>query len=431
MKKTALLLVFLITFGICVTAAEAEVDVLQKFFVYSISAEEDRRIAITELLKQTQGKRGDFSRAGELAELVGLTEAEGKRIIEIYTTRSVENMNGILDVILFGVRRTPYTEYMPNITKELNRLIIGDETDNRGIDYMYTLLALYNFSTIFGGDSRIASAYPGLPGLVRLKLSEEIPADIVKRISGAIDLMPTLKERLSSYEGANSLEKMMACAEEIANKYDTPEIYHFRLGMQELGVAWDTADSVMTNRLIEGLPFRDLDNCRWAHTQIRELTVQGAINGTGKYTYSPDDMITREQFVKIITEAFDITAEEKEMSFDDVNEAAWYYPYVKKAYSAGIITGQSEKSFGTGNPITREQMAAMLYRICEKNNITLKKDKNVEFADHKQIADFASEAVTVMASAGIINGMGEGKFMPKNNATRAQAAVMIYNVIAQ
>ncbi len=429
MRRIAFLLILsLFTIGI-VPASAQEVDALQKFFVYSISADEPTRIEIADFLKEIKGQKVNNENTAKLKSLLGeLSDSEAWRAVEVYTTRREENMDGIIDVILYGGKKIPYTEYMPGITKELNTLIIGNATDNRGIDYMYTLLSLYNFMGLFGGDTTVSAHYPGLPGLISLKLSEKMDKASIRKISGAIDLMPTLKGVLVKYPGDDMLDKMLACAEEIINKYDTPEIYHFKLALQELGVAREKASITMTNRLVEGVPFRDLDKCTWAVPQIRELTASGAINGTGKYTYSPDSMITREQFVKIITEAFDVTAEEKELTFGDVSKDAWYYPYVKTAYSAGIITGVSETAFGTGTPVTREQMAAILYRVCQSKGIVLKKDKNVEFADNAEIADFAKKAVEMMASAGIINGMGGGRFAPKNNATRAQAAVMIYNV---
>ncbi len=426
MKKIALLLIFILSIGQGAFAETVSVDALQKFFVYGISAEEDTRIALADFLKELINQELTNENAHRLNDLLPeLTFDEACRSVQVFTNRSLENQNGIIDIILYGARSIPYTEYMPGVTKSLNQLIIGDENDNRGINYIYTIISLYNFMSIFGGDSRICSDYEGLPGIVSLKLSSDMDPEVIKKVSGAINRMPTLKERLLDYEGPTMLDKILACAEEIINQYPTPEIYHFKLAMHELGVSHSIPSVVMTNNLYEGLTFRDIDNCVWAHPQIKTLCDNGAVSGTGKYTFSPQDMITREQFVKIAVEAFDITAEDAPVKFSDVKETDWFYPYVKTACNAGIVNGMSETEFGSGSYITREQMAALIYRCCEAAEIDIKKGGNVLFTDRDQISPYARNAVSLMSSAGIITGMGGGMFAPKDNATRAQAAVMI------
>lgn len=432
-KATVFILMLIMCMGMFGTAAAEETDPLQKFFVYSISADDDTRIQLADFLKGLPqfAELNDSHISGVMQLLPELTEAEARRALEVYTTRSRDNMDGILDVILFGARKTPYTEYMPEITKRLNRLIIGSEADNRGIDYLYTLIALYNFSTIFGGDGRLFSNYPGLPGLIYFSVSGDVPASVINKISGAIDLMPTLKKRLLDFEGASMLERMLKCAEEIINDCASPEIYHFKLALKELGVARDEFGVTMQNNKVEGLTFRDLDSVGWAVPQIRALTENGAISGKSRYIFAPGDMITREQFVKIITEAFDIAEEDVKLPYTDINEDEWYYPYVKKAYASGIIQGVSETNFGIGSNITREQMAVILCRISDKTGISLKSQKNIRFTDEENISEWARTEVKTLAQAGVVNGMEGGKFAPQNNATRAQAAVMIYNVLAR
>ena len=108
---------------------------------------------------------------------------------------------------------------------------------------------------------------------------------------------------------------------------------------------------------------------------------------------------------------------------------AWYYEAVAKAYSAGIITGESDTVFGTGKNITRQDMAVMLYRTSKYINSGISDVEDyLEFLDDSLISDYAKTAVYTFKDAGIINGVSKTEFAPQNNATRAQAAKMIYGL---
>ena len=143
--------------------------------------------------------------------------------------------------------------------------------------------------------------------------------------------------------------------------------------------------------------------------------------------FEPNEKILREEFVKILSEAFIKTDSDEELNFDDADKNAWYYKFLKKAVKGGIVTGQSEHHFGIGENITREDMAVMLYRAAYSD---VDGDiKELEFTDNENISDYAKKAVVVLVSKGIINGMPDGSFAPKANATRAEAAKMVYEVL--
>ena len=82
-----------------------------------------------------------------------------------------------------------------------------------------------------------------------------------------------------------------------------------------------------------------------------------------------------------------------------------------------------------GQPIKREDMATMLYRAIKYAEVNLYEVSDVEFTDETEISEYAKESVKVLASAKVINGMNDGSFMPKKTATRAEAAVMLYNLL--
>jgi len=178
------------------------------------------------------------------------------------------------------------------------------------------------------------------------------------------------------------------------------------------------------------LPFTDIEHVQWAQESIIALEKAGVVSGRAKMQFEPDATVTREEFVKMVVLALEIEPEElKEVVFADVLENDWFYPYVSKAYSSGIINGVTDLFFGTGYEITREEMAAILYRTA----FNTEEEHNAEpvFSDKDNISEYASEAVAVLSNMGIINGKGNGMFEPKDSATRAEAAKVIYLVMQE
>ncbi len=187
------------------------------------------------------------------------------------------------------------------------------------------------------------------------------------------------------------------------------------------------AATIVPPKEVEQLPFTDLENCPWAHEALTELAKAGIVEGKENEKFFPDDKITREEFVKLVVLAFDMFNKEALTELQDVRVTAWYYPYVASAAENGIVTGYNNK-FGTGEYISRQDMAVILMRVLELKSVTLMPEKSVEFSDENHIADYAKSAVQTFADAGIINGMGDGTFAPASTATRGQAAKIIYEV---
>lgn len=171
--------------------------------------------------------------------------------------------------------------------------------------------------------------------------------------------------------------------------------------------------------------FDDIDSVSWAEDAINTLAEKGVVSGKADRMFYPQDNIRREEFVRIAVNAFKLTAEENDMEFEDVDADAWYYNDIKTAYSLGIISGISKDCFGVGEFITRQDMAAILYRTAGILGKTFDKDEEI-FLDHDEISDYAKEAVYSLKKAGVINGMDENIFSPKKNATRAESAQMIF-----
>jgi len=176
--------------------------------------------------------------------------------------------------------------------------------------------------------------------------------------------------------------------------------------------------------------FDDLTHVDWAVEAINYLASKKIIVGKGNRLFAPDESITIGEFVKLITLAFNLKADDSESKFIDVRNS-WSEPYVNAALNAGIITGVSEDRFEPDSNILREQAAMMLFKAININMDTgytfLPED--YFFSDDYAISDYAKTAVYAMRAQGIIKGIGGNLFAPKANITRAEAAVMIYKTI--
>ncbi len=174
--------------------------------------------------------------------------------------------------------------------------------------------------------------------------------------------------------------------------------------------------------------FDDIDSVPWAKDAILYLAEKEIIIGKAERIFDPNGEVTREQFIKMLVLAFDMSADKKECSFSDVEEGKWYYEYIAVAEKSGLTKGEGG-SFGIGRSLTREEMATFAYRAAGIAGIEMEICES-EFADAAEISDYALEAVGAMSKAGIINGVGEGRFAPKDTCTRAMAAKVICSILS-
>ena len=114
--------------------------------------------------------------------------------------------------------------------------------------------------------------------------------------------------------------------------------------------------------------------------------------------------------------------------FADADESDWFCKYINIAYDKGLVKGVGKDLFGVGENITREDMCVMLYNALKLKISNISDEVKVPFKDSDEISDYAKTAVGVLSEYGAINGVSEDEFQPKGNATRAQAAKVIYLV---
>jgi hypothetical protein len=177
--------------------------------------------------------------------------------------------------------------------------------------------------------------------------------------------------------------------------------------------------------------FEDISG-HWAYDYIRYAVERGLFTGLSDTEFAPDGTMTRAMFVTVLGRIAGVDAEAyKGRAFDDVPEGEWHSAYVKWASEKGVVKGVGENSFAPDASITREEMAVMLHRYAQFASVTLKSDTVSPFADAGEISSWATDAVNAMARAGIINGVGEGRFAPKNTATRAEVATLLSRFVQE
>lgn len=177
--------------------------------------------------------------------------------------------------------------------------------------------------------------------------------------------------------------------------------------------------------------FEDIsESLEWSKPAIDYLVKRGIISGTSENSFEPERSITRAEFTKIIVAAFGFEDTEGDVSFTDVSDDDWYSEFVKIAVKNGLVQGYPEGDFKPNATITREEMATILVRAFKSMGIDVETG-DVDFADSDEIGDWAAEYVATLAKLGIVQGRGDNMFVPKDNLTRAEAAVVIYKSIMQ
>ena len=176
-------------------------------------------------------------------------------------------------------------------------------------------------------------------------------------------------------------------------------------------------------------PFLDADRTAWYHDGVHYCLETGLMLGTSATTFAPEQTTSRAMVATILWRLAGSPAADGTMHFADVPQDTWYTEAVRWASGAGVVTGYSPEKFGPNDPITREQLAAMLWRYAQaaEYDVSVGQDTDpLSFTDASDISSWAMEAMPWACAAGILNGTGDGSTLtPQGQATRAQAATML------
>lgn len=171
--------------------------------------------------------------------------------------------------------------------------------------------------------------------------------------------------------------------------------------------------------------FTDIPMGAWYEEAVIYCLEHGILSGTSDTVFSPDDSMTRAMLAQVLYRMSGNPAVSATSGFSDVPEDSWYADAVAWASERNYISGYGNDTFGANDAVTREQMAAILWRYAGSPAA----DTSTKFADADSISQWAAPAVSWAKLAGIISGKDNNRFAPKEQITRAEAAVMLYRFV--
>ena len=181
------------------------------------------------------------------------------------------------------------------------------------------------------------------------------------------------------------------------------------------------------------LPFTDVKSGNWFYDAVKYAYEQGLMTGTSATTFAPNGTMNRAMIVTVLYRLEKSPAVTGASKFTDVPAGQWYSDAVAWAAANKIVNGYDETTFGPMNAVTREQMAAILFRYEQYKgleNVTLEENLN-RFPDQNKISAYAIPALQWAVGQKIINGNADGTLDPTGNATRAQVAQIFTNLLNQ
>lgn len=296
---------------------------------------------------------------------------------------------------------------------------------DKGAKLVFNTEALKGIGNQTSGDIKVdmkdvsPAHQNNLPGKQVFSLTVSSGSSTITNFGGAVTVtLPyTLKEGESAnevtvwYLAGDGMMTEIPCTYDPATKLATFTVTHFSLYV--VGVPWNN-------------PFTDVRENDWFYGAVEFVSQNGMMKGVGRTDFSPNMTVTRSMLVTILWRMENEPATTKTISFADVSEGNWYAKAVAWAAANNIVTGYAGK-FNPDDALTREQLAAILYRYAAYKNYDVSAGDNLSaYADKP--SDWALSSVNWAVAKGLIKG-SEGKLDPKGDATRAQAATTLRRFI--
>lgn len=175
----------------------------------------------------------------------------------------------------------------------------------------------------------------------------------------------------------------------------------------------------------EPLPFADVAENAWYAQGVRYVYENGLMAGVSDRTFAPDETASRSMIAVILWRMAGSPGGNEAVSFSDAPQGQWYSQAVSWAASQGIVSGYGD-TFGTNDPVTREQLALMFYRFAQSQgwDVSVGENSLLSYTDADALSEYAVSAMEWACGAGVISGSGSA-LDPQGEATRAQTAVML------
>lgn len=182
-----------------------------------------------------------------------------------------------------------------------------------------------------------------------------------------------------------------------------------------------------TEAPVSGLPFGDVKSADWFYNDVKYVYEKGMMAGTAADVFAPNATTTRAMIVTILYRLEGSPAVTGTSAFVDVPAGQWYTDAVNWAAANQIVKGTSATTFAPNDSITREQMAAILYRYAQYKGYDVTKRADLSgYSDNGQVSAYAKDALAWANAAKLINGVTNTTLAPQGNATRAQVSAILH-----
>ena len=177
-------------------------------------------------------------------------------------------------------------------------------------------------------------------------------------------------------------------------------------------------------------PFEDVKEEDWYYESVRYVSENKLMNGIAEGEFAPDNTLTRAMLVTVLYRKAGEPSVNKSIPFADVEMDAYYANAVIWGKQNGIVNGVSETEFAPEANITREQIAAIMFRYAQYEGMeAVTTEENLHFDDANEISEYAVSAMNWAAGTGIMKGKTNTTINPKDNATRAEIATVLQRFI--
>lgn len=320
-------------------------------------------------------------------------------------------------------KTTKFTILVNGQTFDHDKNIIAGSNTTRKVaeseeNYTYEFTYTKPSSGGSGGSSSGKTTYKVTTSAVNNGGVNASPSNAEKGAAITITLSPDKGYKLDKLTVTDGSGKTVSTVK----KSDTVYTFTMPASAVKVGVSYVKATETASKT-----KFNDVSANDWFASAVDYVTGKGMMNGTADNTFSPKANTTRGMVVTVLYR-LENQPSTSAASFTDVASGAYYANAVAWANANGIVSGYGSGKFGPNDKVTREQLAAILYRYAQykKYDVSVGEDTNIlSYDDAQSISSYAIPAIQWACGAGVVTGKSGSKLDPKGNATRAEVAAML------
>lgn len=338
--------------------------------------------------------------------------AKNGDIIDLYKDVAADTKVTVAKTIKFEVATNEKTFAKENIVAGANTTVkVTGDVSPYTYEFTYT-------KPSSGGSSSGKTTYKVTTSAVNNGGVNASPSNAEKGATITITLSPDKGYKLDKLTVTDGSGKTVSTVK----KSDTVYTFTMPASAVKVGVSYVKATETPSKT-----KFNDVSANDWFASAVDYVTGKGMMNGTADNTFSPKANTTRGMVVTVLYR-LENQPSTSAASFTDVASGAYYANAVAWANANGIVSGYGSGKFGPNDKVTREQLAAILYRYAQykKYDVSVGEDTNIlSYDDAQSISSYAIPAIQWACGAGVVTGKSGSKLDPKGNATRAEVAAML------